>query len=123
VTEWGSGEEVIEEAFWLGLQEVCMETKKEVLDGVVTLRVKGKLNAVTAEEFGAVVEGALPEATAGLVLDFAEVTYVASAGLRVLMAAQKKLMPTGQGITVRNVCGEVREVFEVTGLDDVFQLP
>jgi anti-sigma B factor antagonist len=57
------------------------------------------------------------------VLDFAEVTYVASAGLRVLMETQKKLMPLGRGITLRNVCDEVREVFEVTGLDDVFQLP
>ena len=49
-----------------------------------------------------------------LTLDFEKLNYISSAGLRVLLSAQKKLKKKG-GVTVKNVSEGVREVFELTG--------
>jgi anti-sigma B factor antagonist len=97
-----------------------VKTKKSVAEGVVTLVVSGKLSAATAEAFNQVVDAAFPDAIKGFVLDFKDVSYLASAGLRVLVATQKKLATKHLGIRFINVSDDVKEVFEVTGLDDIF---
>jgi anti-sigma B factor antagonist len=98
-----------------------MEIVKTVSGDSITLAIAGKLSAATADECGVAVEIALGE-TKNLVLDFKELSYLASAGLRVLVSAQKKLKAAGGTLGLINVCEEVMEVFEVTGLDDVFDI-
>jgi anti-sigma B factor antagonist len=98
-----------------------MEISKSLLEDTITLSIKGKLSAATAPEFNAAVEEALGESQA-LVLDFKGVDYMASAGLRVLVAAQKRLRASGGSMTLLNVGKEVMEVLEVTGLDEVFDI-
>jgi anti-sigma B factor antagonist len=98
-----------------------MDVVKTNADGKITLAISGKLSAATAEEFGVAVDAALAEGT-NLVMDFKDVTYLASAGLRVLIAAQKKLNAADGKLTLCNVGEEISEVFEVTGLDDVFDI-
>ena len=53
-----------------------------------------------------------------LILDFKGLEYISSAGLRVLLSAQKKMQKIGE-MKVMNVCEEVMEVFEMTGFADV----
>ena len=53
-----------------------------------------------------------------LILDFKGLEYISSAGLRVLLAAQKKMQKIGS-MKVINVCEAVMEVFEITGIADV----
>ena len=98
-----------------------MEILKTVSGDSITLAIAGKLSAATADECGAAVDLALGE-TKNLVLDFKELSYLASAGLRVLVSAQKKLKAAGGALCLLNVREEVMEVFEVTGLDDVFDI-
>jgi anti-sigma B factor antagonist len=98
-----------------------MEIVKSTSEGDIVLSLNGKLTASAAGEFSASVEEALVEAPA-LVLDFAGVDYMASAGLRVLVAAQKKLSASGGSLTLINVGKTVMEVLEVTGLDEVFAI-
>jgi anti-anti-sigma factor len=98
-----------------------MEIIKSVSGDSITLAVAGKLSAATAEECGAAVELAIGE-TKNLLLDFKELSYLASAGLRILVSAQKKLKATGGSLSLLNVSKEVMEVFEITGLDDVFDI-
>ncbi len=87
----------------------------ERLDGGrLTLAIEGRLDTTTAPQ----LEEALKRPRNGvtrLTLDFAGVTYVSSAGLRVILLAQKQ-MKNGGGMTVRNVNETVMDVFEVTGL-------
>jgi anti-sigma B factor antagonist len=87
----------------------------------ITVKVSGKLTAGTAEEFGVVVTDALTK-TSHLVLDFQELSYVASAGLRVLVASQKKLNTAGGTLVLRNLKSDVLEVFQITGLDTVLTI-
>jgi anti-sigma B factor antagonist len=98
-----------------------MEIFKTQDGDVVTLAINGKLSAATAEEFGAAVEAAIAE-TVKLILDFKEVSYLASAGLRVLVSTQKQITSRSGSLSLINVDENVREVFEVTGLDDVFDI-
>ncbi|MDR3172748.1 MAG: STAS domain-containing protein [Treponema sp.] len=98
-----------------------MEIVKILSEDKIVLSIKGKLSAASAGEFNAAVEEALGESPA-LVLDFTEVDYMASAGLRVLVAAQKRLSASGGSLTLLNVRKEVLEVFEVTGLDEVLDI-
>ncbi|MDR0760185.1 MAG: STAS domain-containing protein [Treponema sp.] len=98
-----------------------MEIVKNLSGGAVTLSINGKLSAATAQEFNAAVEEAQGESNA-LVLDFKDVDYLASAGLRVLVGAQKRASASGGSLSLLNVRSQVMEVFETTGLDEVFDI-
>ena len=61
------------------------------------------------------------EDTKNLVLDLKSLEYISSAGLRVLLSAQKKMQKSGS-MKVTNVCEEVMEVFEMTGFADILTI-
>lgn len=96
-------------------------TIEKTLNGAeLTLAVTGRLDTITAPE----LETSLRESYAGvskLVLDFAALDYVSSAGLRVILQAQKTMNKQG-GMVIRNVNEGINEVFEVTGFIDILTI-
>ncbi|MDR2102862.1 MAG: STAS domain-containing protein [Treponema sp.] len=98
-----------------------MEIVKTLSEDKIILSIKGKLSAAAVQEFNTAVEDALGESQ-DLVLDFKDVSYMASTGLRVLVAAQKKRHASGGSLVLSNVRKEVMEILEVTGLDEVFDI-
>jgi anti-anti-sigma factor len=56
------------------------------------------------------------------VVDFARLDYISSAGLGVLLAAQKKLSERGKGLRLINVNGHIRDVFHFSGFDQIFEI-
>jgi anti-sigma B factor antagonist len=97
-----------------------MEIRTTLADGVTTLALKGRITATEAAEFGAKVDEAL-KASSVIRMDFKGVSYMASAGLRVLVSTQKKVSAAKGQFTLANVNEDVMEVLEVTGLDDILQ--
>ena len=89
-----------------------------------TIAIEGSVDTVTAPELEAAI-AALPATLERLILDFAAVDYVvdyvSSAGLRVLLAADQRLSASG-ALVLRNVNPDVREVFEMTGFDELLTL-
>ena len=86
----------------------------------ITIAVVGRLDTITAPA----LEKSIGENIDGinsLVLDFEGVEYISSAGLRVLLGAQKKIQKTGT-MKLTNVCEEVMEVFEMTGFADILTI-
>ena len=84
---------------------------------VATIELTGRLDTSTAPA----LDNAITEEIKGvsnLVLDLKGLEYISSAGLRVLLSAQKKLQKIGS-MTVKNVCEEVMEIFEMTGFADI----
>ena len=94
---------------------MTIEFKKHAKE--TTIVVVGRLDTITAP----VLEKAIEENIGGiksLVLDMAGLEYISSAGLRVLLAAQKKMQKIGS-MKLINVCEAVMEVFEMTGFADI----
>lgn len=90
-----------------------MEIKKQ-LDGTkLTVALIGRLDAATAidldKDFAKSLNG-----VKNLTIDLAELSYIASAGLRILLKAQKKMNTQGE-MLIKNVQRDVREVLEMTG--------
>ena len=84
----------------------------------VNLALEGRLDTTTAPQ----LEEALNENMDGvdtLVLDMKSLEYVSSAGLRVLLAAQKKMNAVKGSMVLRNVCEDIKEVFDITGFCDM----
>ena len=96
-------------------------TIEKTLNGAeLTVVVAGRLDTITAPE----LETSLRESYAGvskLVLDFAALDYVSSAGLRVILLAQKTMNKQGE-MVIRNVNESINEVFEVTGFIDILTI-
>lgn len=86
----------------------------------LTLFIQGRLDTTTAPELEQVLQSELDGVTA-LRLDFADLEYISSAGLRVLLSAQKRMNKQGS-MVVCNVNETVTEVFEITGFCDVLTI-
>ena len=91
-------------------------TKKK--DGAaLTVSLEGRFDTLTSPELDAVLKAELPGVT-DLTIDLAALEYVSSAGLRVLLSAQKVMNAQGK-MTVLNPNETVAEIFEVTGFSDI----
>lgn len=86
----------------------------------VTLEVAGRLDTITAPTLEKVIAEDISSSDA-LVLDFNKLEYISSAGLRVLLGAQKKMQKEGS-MKLIGVCEEVMEVFEMTGFADILSI-
>lgn len=85
------------------------------------ISVAGRLDTTTAPELAAEVNGEALDGITALMLDFAKLDYISSAGLRVLLAAQKIMNKQGS-MVVKNVNEAVAEVFEITGFSDILAI-
>ena len=79
--------------------------------------IAGRLDTITAPVLEKTINEDVAD-TKSLVLDVKGLEYISSAGLRVLLGAQKKMQKIGS-MKVINVCEEVMEVFEMTGFADI----
>ena len=84
------------------------------------VKLDGRLDTVTSPELEKAIENDIGN-TKNLVLDIKDVEYISSAGLRIILAAQKKMNKLGS-MKVINVCPEVMEVFELTGFADILSI-
>ncbi len=97
-----------------------MDIKKELDGEDLTVFLSGRLDTVTAETFEQELTDSL-DGVKGLVIDCTKLDYVASAGLRVFLMAQKRMNKQGR-MVVRGVTPMVAEVFSMTGFDDLLQI-
>lgn len=92
-----------------------MTIEKTELDGQITLKLDGWLDTVSAPELGEMIDGI--EAASAIILDFENVEYIASSGLRQVVAAGKRARELDAEFSVRSVGTEVMSIFRLTGLD------
>ena len=94
---------------------MTIEIKKNAAE--TTIEIVGRLDTITAPALDKTINEDIGD-TKNLVLDVKGVEYISSAGLRVLLGAQKKMQKIGS-MKVKNVCAEVMDVFEMTGFADI----
>ena len=88
--------------------------------GSLILGPEGRLDTVTAPELEKTIDTELTGVT-DLILDFKALSYISSAGLRVLLTARKKMDKIGK-MTVKNVNETIKEIFELTGFADFLNI-
>jgi anti-sigma B factor antagonist len=94
---------------------MTIEIKRNAEETIIG--VTGRMDTTTAPALEKAINEDIKE-TKNLILDLKGLEYISSAGLRVLLSAQKKMQQIGS-MKVKNVCDEVMEVFEMTGFADI----
>lgn len=97
-----------------------MNIQKTQVDSTLTIALTGRLDANTSPMLDQEVEQGLADITK-LVLDLTALEYVSSAGLRVLLRAQKRMQKQGE-MLLTNVDPVVMEVLEMTGFADILTI-
>ena len=97
-----------------------MEIKKTKNGVALTMAIEGRIDTTTAPQLEAELKADIDGVTE-LQLDFAGVEYISSAGLRVLLSAQKIMNRQGK-MALSHVSESVMEIFEVTGFSDILTI-
>lgn len=88
---------------------------------VVTISPEGRIDSVTAPEFGKSVETNIA-GMKSLVIDFAKLEYISSAGLRVLLSSKKAMDAAGGDMKLKNVGDAIMDVLNITGFVDLLTI-
>jgi len=97
-----------------------MNINKTVNGAELVLALEGRLDTTTAPSLETEIKNSITGITS-LVLDFSALEYISSAGLRVLLSAQKVMNKQGK-MVVKNVNETIMDVFELTGFSDVLTI-
>ena len=97
-----------------------MVINKDLNGNALTIAVEGRLETTTAPELEAVIKSELDGIT-NLTIDFSKLDYISSAGLRVLLTAQKTMNKLGK-MSITGVNDIVMEIFEITGFSDILTI-
>lgn len=99
-----------------------MEIKQDTHGDIVVLDLVGRLDANTSSEFENVLIPMIDGGKKKLVLDFSELEYISSAGLRLLLLAAKKLRNNKGNIVLCNMKDFIKEIFEISGFTPIFTI-
>lgn len=98
-----------------------MEITQTQSDGAILLTLSGRLDTNTAPQLqGPLLTGV--QSGQDVLIDLNQIDYVSSAGLRVLLVAQKAAKSGGSKLTIQNVQPEVMEVFDITGFSGLLEI-
>lgn len=96
-----------------------IEMREGLLPSDYYVKPSGRIDALTAIEFGQMVNNAIDDYDVkNLTIDFSEVPYISSMALRILLELQRRMNDLGK-MTVTNVCQDVVDVFKMTGFDKI----
>ena len=97
-----------------------LNISKKIEDGKAVFALEGMLDTVTAPDLEKELKGSL-DGIQDLVMDFEKLEYISSAGLRVLLSAQKVMTKQGKMVII-HVNESIMEIFEVTGFADILTI-
>ena len=98
-----------------------MEIEKKYDEKELTLAIEGRIDTITSND----LENEIADEAGNfdsLIIDFANVDYISSAGLRVLIATQKKLKKDNIPFVIKNANDTVREIFRMSGFDKILKI-
>jgi anti-sigma B factor antagonist len=99
-----------------------MDIDQTCIGNTPVVSVSGRIDATTSKDLETALSGLIDQNNSEIVIDLQGVTYISSIGLRVLLAAQKKVREKNGGIMLVSLQPFVREVFEMTGFTRLFSI-
>ncbi len=97
-----------------------MDIKKVLDNDTLTVKIDGRIDTTTAPVLGDSLSESY-DSCKNLIFDFAGVDYISSAGLRILLSAQKIMSKKGE-MKLINVSSDIMDIFEVTGFQDILTI-
>ena len=98
-----------------------MDIKKNYNEKELTLEVGDRIDTITAPDFENEINDEMGNFDS-LIIDFANLEYISSAGLRVLISTQKKLKGEGIPMVIKNVNDTINEIFRMSGFDKILKI-
>lgn len=98
-----------------------MNITKNYNEKELTLSIEGRIDTITSQELDEEIKNEMGNFES-LIMDFADLEYISSAGLRVLIATQKKLKADNIPFTIRNVNDTISEIFRMSGFDKILKI-
>ena len=98
------------------MEERNMTITNQMEGTTLTMMIEGRIDTQTAPDFETAINGSLDPVTA-LILDFTNVNYISSAGLRVVLTAQNMMNAKNGTMVIRGAAKNIKGVFKVTGFD------
>lgn len=99
-----------------------MEITKTVANEIVTISLDGRLDASTSPELEKELGALIDEGKIKMIIDFTNLGYISSAGLRVLLMIIKKLKALNGNIVLASLKENVKEVFDIAGFSSIFTI-
>ena len=87
----------------------------------LTLSVEGHIDTITSQDLEKEIDSEIGKFDS-LIIDFANLEYISSAGLRVLIATQKKLKSDNISMVIKNVNDTINEIFRMSGFDKILKI-
>ncbi|MBR0371263.1 MAG: STAS domain-containing protein [Methanobrevibacter sp.] len=98
-----------------------MKITKNYNEKDLLMSVEGRIDTITSQELDKEINSEIGNFES-LTLDFADLEYISSAGLRVLIATQKKLKASDIPLVIKNINDSVREIFRMSGFDKILKI-
>ena len=99
-----------------------MRITQNLENGLVNVKVEGRLDASSSIEAQKELERMLEADSSKLLVDLSGLEYISSAGLRVLLVVAKKMQQKGGKIVLAALTPNVKEVFEISGFSSIFKI-
>ena len=99
-----------------------MEIEKHLSGSALCIKLDGRLDTVTAPELSEALKSSLDDVEE-LIFDFEKLSYVSSAGLRVLLMSQKRMTDKKNGrMIIKNVAANIMDIMKMTGFKDILTI-
>ena len=99
-----------------------MGINTERANGTVIAKASGRIDSSNSREFHSELEAVVSDSDTALVLDFEDVSYISSAGMRVILLTAKGLQKSGLRFVLCSMNNDIREVFKISGFDKIIAI-
>lgn len=99
-----------------------MGIKSERAGGTLIARADGRIDSSNSREFHSELEAVITDSDTSVVLDFEDVAYISSAGMRVILLTAKSLQQSGTEFVLCSMNDSIREVFKISGFDKIIAI-
>ncbi len=96
-----------------------MDLTTERRDGVLSVRVVGRIDGANAYEFEEEIRSLVEESDRAVIMDFEKLSYISSAGLRAVLVTAKMLRSQDATFALCSLSDQIREIFQISGFDKI----
>jgi len=89
---------------------------------MIVIALQGELDTLAAQLFATDMQPVMQEAGKQIVLDFSELEYISSAGMRTILLVQKTVGAKGGKVTIKGMSDDIKQIFQMTGFDQMIEI-